>query len=180
MAVHVLLPFAAGGVAWALYRVIRPYRGRAAAVSRVALGVFVVGYTVFDAVVGLGTGLVAQIAGQAPAADQATLEAATDAFFGARFGVPVRPVIVVGAAAWAVAAISAAIALRRAGASRWAWGLLIESGVVFAVDHAPPFGPAGMALLTGALWALQRSGAPVTRDSREAAATAVRPAVAAS
>jgi hypothetical protein len=155
MIVHLALPFAAGAVAWALVHVVRPYRGRAAAVTRAALGVFVVAYTMFDSVVGLGTGLVARIAAQAPVADQPSLDAATDVFFGQRFGIPVGAVIILGAVAWAVAAISAALALRRAGASRWAWGLMIASGLVFAVDHSPPFGPAGMALLAGAFWALR-------------------------
>jgi hypothetical protein len=69
-----------------------------------------------------------------------------------------------------VAAGAAAVALRRAGAPRWPVGLLVAAGVVFAVDHAPPFGPAGMALLLAATATLLRAAA------REPARAALAPA----
>jgi hypothetical protein len=36
-------------------------------------------------------------------------------------------------------------------------GLLVAAGVVFAVDHSPPFGPAGMALFLAAVVTLLRT-----------------------
>ena len=166
LGVHVVLPFAAGLVAAALYTLVRPLPGRAAAVSRAALGVFVVAYAMFDAVVGLGTGVLVALAGRAPAAERELLAANIDAYFGARFGVPVGPVIAVGAVAWAVAAITAAIALRRAGAPRSSTVPLIAAGLVLAVDHAPPFGPVAMALLFWSMLALVRAASRPAKGAR--------------
>jgi hypothetical protein len=157
LGVHLVLPLATGLVAAALAVLLRGLSDRAAAVSRAALGVFVVAYAMFDAVVGLGTGVLLRLTAAAPPAERAALEAVTDAYFAARLGAPIGPLILLANVAWLVAAAAAAVALRRAGAPRVSVGLLVAAGVVFAVDHSPPFGPVGMALLVAAVATLLRA-----------------------
>ena len=151
LAVHVALPAAAGLVAAALTVLLRGLPGRAAAVSRVAQGVFVAAYAMFATVVSLA-GVLTRFAARVSGAER-------DAVFAARLGLPIGPLLLLADAAWLVAAVAAAVALRRAGAPRWPVGLLVAAGVVFAVDHAPPFGPAGMALFLAAVVTLLRAAA---------------------
>ena len=62
---------------------------------------------------------------------------------------------VVGALAWIVAVIAAAVAIRHAGAPVLATVLLGLSVVV--VSHPPPIGPVGLACFAGAVLVLYRS-----------------------
>ena len=61
----------------------------------------------------------------------------------------------IGALAWIVAVIAAAVAIRRAGAPALATVLLGLSVVV--ISHPPPIGPAGLACFAGAVLVLYRS-----------------------
>ena len=60
-----------------------------------------------------------------------------------------------GALAWAVAVIAAAVAYRGAGAPALAWLLLAMSAVV--ASHPPPIGPIGLVFFAAAVALLARS-----------------------
>jgi hypothetical protein len=140
----------------ALYMLVRPLGGRAAAVSRVAAAFFVVFYGAFEAVVGIGNGLLAHYANGQPAAEQAGIADAMEwvsrdsALFG-DFGL----IAGIGSLGWIVAVIAAAVAFRRAGAPRpvpWLLGLSAITTV-----HPPPTGPVGLALFALAVGLLARA-----------------------
>ena len=156
----------------ALYMLVRDLPGKAATISRLAIGPFVLFYGAWEAVIGLATGALVQHANDAPAGERAAVSDAIQSLQGnvivgessvAGFG---------GALAWIIAVIAAAVAIRRAGAPVLATVLLVLSLVV--VSHPPPIGPVGLACFAGAVLALygsQRAGAPSMSQRRRRAVT---------
>jgi hypothetical protein len=133
----------------ALYLLVRDLPGRAAAISRWAIGPFVLLYGAWEAVIGLGTGALVQHANGMPAGDRA---AVADAIQGLQDNVIIGDPGVVGALgaiAWMTAAIAAAFAYRRAGAPTAISVLLGLSAIIVA--HPPPVGPAGLACFAAAV-----------------------------
>ena len=127
----------------ALYMLVRDLPGKAATISRMAIGPFVLFYGAWEAVIGLATGALVQHTNDAPAGQRPAL---SDAIQSLQDNVIVGdPGVVagIGALAWIVAVIAAAVAVRRAGAPVLATALLGLSVVVFS--HPPPIGPAGLA-----------------------------------
>lgn len=167
--------------------------------SRVLLAIFAVVYPAFDAMVGIGSGMMIRFATTLPASLQAPIVLATREFF--RFGSLAQDIAFVGGMAWLLGLLAVAVALARPVWSRWlvislagavfllwlleqaeyalslapiwivialvvallicvalavvarpqpAVGLLAASAFFFAIDHAAPFGPVGMALFLGA------------------------------
>ena len=121
----------------------RGLRSRAAAMARVAVVPFAAFYSAFDAVAGLSNGLLASYAQQHPA----QAEVLTDA--SSALDPLEEPAIVIvyaiGVACWLLAAGGVAFALR--GHAPTVGIVLLGAGAaVFAIDHAAPFGPVGMAL----------------------------------
>jgi hypothetical protein len=145
----------------ALYLLVSDLPGRAAAISRLAIGPFVLLYGAWEATVGLGTGALVQHANDAPARQR---PAVADAIQGLNDNVIIGdPGVVglVGALAWMVAAIAAAVAFRRVGAPVAVSVLLALSALV--VSHPPPIGPAALVCFAAAVGVLayrQRSSAP--------------------
>lgn len=139
----------------ALYTLVRDLPGKAATISRLAIGPFVLFYGAWEAVIGLATGALVQHANDAPAGERPAL---SDAIQSLQDNVIVGDPGVVaglGALAWIVAVIAAAVAVRRAGAPVLATALLGLSVVVFS--HPPPIGPIGLACFAGAVLVLYRS-----------------------
>jgi hypothetical protein len=138
----------------ALYMLVRDLPGKAATISRVAIGPFVLFYGVWEAVIGLATGALVQHANDAPAGQRPavsdTIQSLQENVIVGEFSVAA----VVGALAWIVAVIAAAVAVRRAGAPVMATLLLGLSLVV--VSHPPPIGPIGLACFAGAVLVLYR------------------------
>jgi hypothetical protein len=173
--VHVGTLIFIGLMGFALYMLVRDLRGKAATISRLAIGPFVLFYGAWEAVIGLATGALVQHANDAPAGERAAVSDAIQSLQGnvivgessvAGFG---------GALAWIVAVIAAAVAIRRAGASVLATVLLALSVVVFS--HPPPIGPVGLACFAGAVLALYRSqrvGESTPHDTGSAAPQVVR------
>jgi hypothetical protein len=155
-----------GLVGVALYMLVRDLPGKAATISRLAIGPFVLFYGAWEAVIGLATGALVQHANDAPAGER---PAVSDAIQSLQDDVIVGdPGVVagIGALAWIVAVIAAAVAVRRAGAPVLATVLLGLSVVVFS--HPPPIGPAGLACFAGAVLVLyrrQRVGASKTAQT---------------
>jgi hypothetical protein len=143
----------------------------AATVSRAALAPFVAFYSAFDASVGLSGGLLARYVSQHPSTSDAVGQAAdtvTDPL-----STPVlAAVYAIGVVSWMVAVLGAAIAVRRAGVNLIGPVLLVAGAVVFAIDHAAPFGPIGMVVfLVGAVVtdrAAGQSAAVMPRTDRRA------------
>jgi hypothetical protein len=152
--VHVGTLIFIGLIGAALYLLVRDLPGRAARVSRLAIGPFVLFYGAWEAVIGLATGALVQHANDAPARER---PAVADAIQSLQDNVIVGdPGVVgsVGALAWMVAAIAAAVAYRQAGAPTLAWVLLGLSLLV--VSHPPPVGPVALVFFAMAVIVLAR------------------------
>ena len=152
--VHVGTLIFIGLMGAALYLLVRDLPGRAARICRLAIGPFVLLYAAWEAVIGLGIASLVQHANDAPAQQR---PAVSDAIQGLADDVFVGdPGIVgsVGAVAWIVAAVAAAVAFRQAGAPTLAWVLLGLSLLV--VSHPPPIGPVALVFFAAAVIVLAR------------------------
>lgn len=133
----------------ALYLLVRDLPGRAAAISRAAIGPFVLFYGAWEAVIGLATGALVQHANEVPAADRpAVSEAIQSLQDNVIVGDP-GVLLALGGFAWLTAVIAAALALRHAGAPRTVEALLVLSAVV--VSHPPPIGPVALVCFAAAV-----------------------------
>ncbi len=144
--------FAALGVIvwWMLPR----QRGTTSTVSRIGLSVFIVVYPAFDALVGVGSGLLlAQREALSPSA-RAPLDAAILSLFFDPSGVPVQMAIV-ASVAWFVGSVSAAFVLWRSDGWRVAVPLLL-SGVALGSGHVFPQGPLAAVFVAAAGWQFLR------------------------
>jgi hypothetical protein len=126
---------------------LRDVEGTAAWVARIAVAVFAVVYLVFEALVGIGAGLLVDNIDAVPASERAGL---VEDYIESSL---VKVFEVVGSAGWIVAAIAAAVALsRRADGSRSvAVILLLVLSAVPITFHVTPFGPVGLAMFIGAV-----------------------------
>ena len=127
----------------ALYLLVQDLPGRAARISRWAIGPFVLFYAAAEAIGGVATGvLVREDEGDGAQALWDNFITG-DLFFG------------LGALSWVVASISAAVAYRRVGASL---GVVILLGLSALVAyHAPPIGPIGLLCFAGAVAMVARN-----------------------
>jgi hypothetical protein len=134
---HMIQLVLTGLMALAVYLLTDGLAGRAVSVSRWAIAVFAVFFSAYDAAAGIATGFVLQSAQDLSTEGQtAVYETAID-----MPGLSLIFVLsIVGTAAWVVAVIAAALALRRAGASRGPFVLLILAGVFLLGGHPFPWG----------------------------------------
>jgi hypothetical protein len=134
---HIIQVPLIGLIALAVYLLTEGLEGRAVNVSRWAIGVFAVFFSAYDAAAGIGTGYALRNAqGLSAEAQAAIYQAVKDLPL---FSLPFV-LSIVGTLGWAVALIAAAIALRRAGASRGPFVLLILAGVFLMGGHPYPQG----------------------------------------
>jgi len=151
LAVHygaaVLFPLM-GYLLWVL---IRDLPGRAATVARYAIPVYAVVYGVYEAMVGLATGIVTQEGGDRVA--EAVNGIATHPIVGEGGLLPT-----VGGLAWIVAVTGAILALRAAGVRTSAL-VLLGIGTVMIL-HIPPIGPFALVCFAGAAAMIMRSPRP--------------------
>ena len=126
-----------GLIALAVYLLTDGLEGRAASVSRWAIGVFAVFFSAYDAAAGIATGYALRNAQGLPAGAQEAIHEAVIDMPGLSliFGLSI-----VGTGAWVVALIAAARALRRAGVSRGPFVLLILAGGFLMGGHPFPGG----------------------------------------
>ena len=126
-----------GLIALAVYLLTQGLESRAASVSRWAAGVFAVFFSAYDAAAGIATGYALRTAQGLSAEGQAAVHEAVIDMPGLSliFGLSI-----VGSGAWVVALVAAAMALRRAGASRGPFVLLILAGVFLMGGHPFPAG----------------------------------------
>ncbi len=134
---HIIQVPLTGLIALAVCLLTDGLQGRAAMVSRWAIGVFAVFFSAYDTTAGIATGYAMRnVQGLSAVAQEAVHEAVIDMpGLSLIFGLSI-----VGPGAWVVALIAAAIALRRAGASRGSFIFLILAGVFLMGGHTFPFG----------------------------------------
>jgi hypothetical protein len=171
MTVHLgsmlFIPLMAG----VMFLLLRGIEGTAAWVARIALAVFAVVYLVFEALIGLGAGLlVDNLSG--PVSERGDL---VDDYKDSQL---IAVFETVGSLGWVVAAIAAAVALsRRADGSRSvAVVVLLVLSAVPISFHVTPFGPVGLAMFIVAVLLVvrDRSAAPEPRPRK--APTVAQPA----
>jgi len=160
IAIHVVQLLLILLLAVAIYWLTEGLTSTAARLSRVALLPYLVFYSAFDSIAGLGRGLVALYGSQLPAARQAVLPGVTGAFSATWHPVPLM-IDLIGSLSWAVAVVAAAVALRHAGAPWTATIPLGLAGLIGAYDHAAPYGPVAMALFLTAAVVLSRPRKPL-------------------
>jgi hypothetical protein len=139
----IFIPLMAG----VMLLLLRDVEGTAALVARIAVAVFAVVYLVFEAVVGIGTGLLVDNIDAVPASERADL---VEDYIKSSL---VRVFEIIGSLGWIVAAIAAAAALsRRADGRRSvAVAVLLVLSAVPITFHVTPFGPVGLAMFIGAV-----------------------------
>jgi hypothetical protein len=159
MGIHLIQLILIGLLGATLWLLISGRTGRAATISRLATGLFVVCYIAFDAIVGIATGLLIGLTQRLAGADQASAAQLTQQFWEVRLdpAMPLLYLILVGELAWLVAACAAALTLRRTGTSWSVVWLLILAGILFGINHPFPAGTAGMVCLLGAVVGLELS-----------------------
>ena len=144
-----------GLIGLALYLLVRDLPGRAAKISRLAIGPFVLLYAAYESVIGLAIGALVQHGNDVPARQRPavadTIQSVGDNVIVGDPGI----VASVGSLAWIVAVLAAAVAYRGLGAPVLGTVLLGLSLVV--VSHPPPIGPIGLVCFAGAVALLARA-----------------------
>jgi hypothetical protein len=153
--VHIIQMVLFGLLALGVWVAIRELRSVAAQVARWALLPFLVFYTAFDSLVGIGMGTLVREGHQLSAADQDVAERLTNAYGGSLISGDPNVFAFLGSAAWFVALVAATLAWRRAGASALTVAALALGGLVFAIGHPAPTGTIGMVFLLLAFWRLE-------------------------
>jgi hypothetical protein len=145
-------------MAVAIYLLLRGVEGTAAWVSRIALVPFVLFYSVWEALQGIGVGILVNELKGLPQAEQALREDLVQDFAEHALIGPFGVFVSIGSLGLIVAAIAAGVALyRHAGAPISVPVLLGISGLLITV-HPPPYGPTGLALFVLAVVIYARSG----------------------
>jgi hypothetical protein len=140
-----------------VYVLLRGVEGTAARVSRIALAPYVVFYGAWEALYGIGLGILADVVNGLPEAERATgatvIQEYGENFLLRGFGVLVS----IGSVAFIIAAIAAGIALRRHAGAPLAVPVLLGLSGFLITAHPPPFGPTGLALFIAAVLLFARS-----------------------
>jgi hypothetical protein len=167
MVVHIGMMLFIPLMAAVIYLLLRGVEGTAARIGRIALAPFVIFYSAWEALQGIGVGILVHEVNQLTQAERATgadlVHDFADNILIRNFGVFGN----IGSLSLITAAIAAGVALRRhAGAPLAVAALLGVSG--FAITaHPPPFGPVGLALFIVAVLLFVR-GRPGTRSPASA------------
>ena len=142
------------GLGWTLWTLVAGADSPGATVTRVAAWVFTATYAAFDAVVGIGTGVVATHGASLSGAEQAVALAAADALFTHPLGFALAAT---GGVAWLVGSLAVVVVHRRAGAPTTVLISLSTSGALFALTHV---GVSGTAAAFALLYAVYRTREP--------------------
>jgi hypothetical protein len=147
-----------------VYLLLNGVEGTAARISRIALVPFVVFYSAWEALQGIGVGIIVDEVNALPQPERATgadlVHDFADNILIRNFGVFGN----IGSLALITAAIAAGVALRRhAGAPLSVAALVGVSGFLITA-HPPPYGPIGLALFILAVLLFVRSQAALRPD----------------
>jgi hypothetical protein len=150
-----------------VYLLLRGLEGTAARVGRIALVPFVVFYSAWEALQGIGNGVLVNEVNGFPELDRGTREELVQGFAEHPLVSDLGVFAILGGLGLIVALIAAGVALHRhAGAPLSVAVLLGLSGFLISA-HPPPFGPVGLGLFIAAVLLFVRSqsevlgGAPV-------------------
>jgi hypothetical protein len=136
---------------------LRGIEGTAALVSRIALAFYVVFYGAWEAMYGIGLGILGDAVNSLPPGERST-GATVIQDYGENvllrgFGVFVS----IGSVAFIIATIAAGVALRRHAGAPLAVPVLLGLSGFLITAHPPPFGPTGLALFIAAVLLFARS-----------------------
>jgi hypothetical protein len=155
--VHIGMMFFIPLMAVVVYLLLRGVEGTAARVSRIALVPFALFYSVWEALQGIGVGILVNELKGLPQAEPALREDLVQDFAEHVLIGPFGVFGSIGSMGLIVAAIAAGVALyRHAGAPVSVAVLLGISGFLITV-HPPPYGPTGLALFIAAVLLYVRS-----------------------
>jgi hypothetical protein len=140
--VHVGTLIFVPAMAAVIYLLLRDVDGAAARVARIALVPFLIFYTAFEVLVGIGTGLFVEQVKDLPAAERADSIEVIEDFTGSGL---IQIFELLGTGSFLIAMIATGIALRGAGAPVAVTALLILAAIPIAW-HVPPFGQFGLAI----------------------------------
>jgi hypothetical protein len=171
LVVHIGMMFFIPLMAMVIYLLLRGVEGTAARVTRIALVPFVVFYSAWEVLLGIGTGVLANDVNGLPEAERATGATLVDEFTDSVLVRDLGVFASIGSIGLITAAIAAAVALRRQlGAPLLVTVLLGLSGFLISA-HPPPYGPIGLALFIAAVLLFVRSQSaartPTRRNSRD-------------
>jgi hypothetical protein len=155
--VHIGMMFFIPLMAMVIYLLLRCVEGIAARVSRIALVPFVVFYSAWEVLLGIGTGVLVDDVNGLPEAERATGANLVNEFTGNLLVRDLGVFAGIGGIGLITAAIAAGVALRReAGAPLLVTVLLGLSGFLINA-HPQPYGPVGLALFVAAVLLFARS-----------------------
>jgi hypothetical protein len=159
LAVHIGMLLFIPLMAVAVYLLLRGVDGTAARVGRISLVPFVIFYSAWETLQGIGNGVLVNEVNGLPAAERALGADLVQDFAEHPLVRDMGVFAILGTLGLIVALIAAGVALRRhAGAPRSVAALLGVSGFLITA-HPPPYGPVGLGLFIAAvlLWARSRS-----------------------
>jgi hypothetical protein len=140
-----------------VYLLLRGVEGTAARISRIALALFAVFYSAWEALQGIGVGILVDAVNALPQTERATgadlVHDFADNLLIRNFGVFGN----IGSLALITAAIAAGVALRRRAGAPPSIPPLLAVSALLITAHPPPYGPAGLALFIVAVLLVVRS-----------------------
>jgi hypothetical protein len=154
LAVHIGLLLLLPLLAVTLWLLVDGLAGPAATVSRLAVAAFAAFYAAFDALVGIGTGILVREAFLREGSEQQALAALAETWWSSPW--PIRVFSIAGPLAWLIATVAAALAHQRAGSGPVVVAGLALAGPLFGFGHPYLTGQLAMAGLLVAAVALER------------------------
>jgi hypothetical protein len=152
MVVHIgmllFIPLMAGVV----YLLVRGIDSTTAWICRIALAFFVVFYSAFETLVGIGTGILVNDINDLPAGDAEAAAPLVEEFTsGVLVGAPLGVFTSIGSVAFIVAAIAAGVTLRVDAGAPMSVAILLGLSGFLITAHPPPLGPMGLVLFVAAV-----------------------------
>ena len=145
-------------MAVAVYLLVRGMESTAARVCGIALVFFVVFYSAFETLVGIGTGILVDDINGLAASDKAAAAPLVEEFTdNILIRGPLGVFTSIGSVAFITGAIAAGVALRREAGAPLAVALLLGLSGFLITAHPPPYGPAGLVLFMAAVLLFVRS-----------------------
>jgi hypothetical protein len=162
--VHVLFAPMIALMGLAVLLLVNHQRGVVAALSRVAAGVFVVTYIMYETIIGTASGVLVRSAANLPAEAQSIIADMVNGLWNDPIFGDGGLIATIAMLAWALAVTAAAVSLYRSGKPLGAC-LLLGFSFMFAF-HAPPLGTIGLTLFLLAVWRLERIQSPQIEQAR--------------
>jgi len=154
--VHVAQLGFIGAMGGVILLLVHGLTARSATAARVSAVVFVLVYGAYETWTGIATGALTASAHGLRADEQATAAELIQTHWDSPLLGNGSAGAIAGSAAWLVATVAAALALRGRGAPTGAAVALAGAGVVFTPTHVPPAGPLAMLLFALAVICLER------------------------